>query len=171
MGLSPAAFRDRSRITSCLTRSTSERVVPGPPAAPRVQGCAGNIAYTLHDRRRRWSRHLWRDSGATRSAELRTTTHGAAFPIPSCRRRVHRLISTTMITASPGAMNHPGEPCRLTADIALGIGRRTAARHAATFSGIAEAGIPFLFDPGQGCQCSTVRNCGASRLGLRRPQR
>jgi len=122
-------------------------------------GCAGNIAYNLHllggqgrplgtvgedfEPYRRWL-----DQCGIDQQDLLTVpgTYTAQAYITTD-------LDDNQITAfHPGAMNHAHDnPVRPAADIGLGVvapnGRQGMLDHARQF---AEAGIPFLFDPGQG---------------------
>ena len=157
-----------------------ERLVPGPEDAPRVGGCAGNIAYNLKllgGDRCRWPR-----SGRT-SRPIARTWRGWASPTTcACWRNSSppQCFITTdhdnnQITAfHPGAMgdSHPTTCARSRASPSASS-RRTAARACCRTRGIRRARHSVHLRPGPGD--AAVQQRGVPRLhragGLRDRQR
>jgi adenosine kinase len=142
-------------------------------------GCAGNIAYSLRLLGGRPLPMATLGSDGTEYLErLRTPRHRCRFvrQVPDAYTAQAMIMTdrdNNQITAfHPGAMMQ-AHTTKIVArpDIKLGIiapdGREAMVEHAAQFDA---AGIPFVFDPGQGLPCSTApswRRSSTRRAGSR----
>ena len=146
--------------------------------APRMKrefgGCAANIAYNLKGLGGYpvVLATVGRDAGDY-LARLEAMGIDTAHVVPMQDHYTAQAFITTDLSDNQINAFHPGAmaqahtvSARSALPAAFGIvapnGKQAMLEHARQFR---EAGVPFVFDPGRGCRCSTARSCEGSSKG------